>query len=99
NPSQSNGRAILRLAIECKNLRPNYPLIVHRVRRGRFDAFTDVVRSTGISTFSFLNRPFAARVTLKDRASLYPAGEFVGKSTDQVGRRTDGELATGDQDV
>lgn len=93
-----DGQILLRLAIECKNLRPNYPLIIHRVRRDPEDAFTDLVKSTGGSYFS-LRRAFATRVTLYDQASLYPAGEFVGKSSDQVGKRTDGEITTGDQDV
>lgn len=104
-PAPKDGQAIVRLAIECKNLRPNYPLVVHRVARAAKEAFNDVVWSSKDSSKDPLNviytlkRSYGKRIRLRGDQSLYPPGQPVGKSSDQVGKRPDGELVTGDQDV
>jgi hypothetical protein len=100
-PSKTNQRqAVVRLAIECKNLRPNFPLVLHRVPRADNEAFTDVVWSTKDSGTTFtITRQYGHRIRLRGRRALYVSGEPVAKAADQVGKRADGELVTGDQDV
>jgi hypothetical protein len=73
----------LALAVECKNLRPNCPLLISAVPRTSDEAFHDMV----------VLRPAPAladrQVQRIDRGrSIYRPGDMVGKQTDQVGKRT-----------
>ena len=90
----------LRLAIECKNLRPNFPLLISCLPRRPEEAFYEISISDRPTTVikdkfgrtEYLTPEVAARLSpkktyrLKHSNSLYPVGEFVGKSCDQVGR-------------
>jgi hypothetical protein len=77
------GNFKLALAVECKNLRPNFPLLISAVPRTTDEAFHDIVVLR-------LGTILAEReVRHVDRGqSIYRPGDMVGKQTDQVGRRT-----------
>lgn len=80
------GALMLALAVECKNLRTNHPLLVSAVPRVKAEAFHNVV----VYQDSVVNP--AAVKTVQGTDSIYTEGEMVGKKTDQVGR----ELPSGD---
>lgn len=90
-----NDRRRLGLAVECKNLKPSYPLLVSQLPRTKKEAFHSSI-TAGI---------FGAHTSShKGSTSIYPEGLFVGKSTTQVGkpaqRSPNGpEFITGDAEV
>jgi hypothetical protein len=90
---------VIRLAVECKNLKEYYPLVVSRVPRMETESYHDVICAfsherlgltsrewISTSTFSrpIMRQAVTARVWREQ--SIYGSGEFVGKATDQVGR-------------
>lgn len=84
------GTCVLRLAVECKNLKPNYPLLISRVPRRREEAYHEAIRVGRDALFSY---------TFPPADTVYNKGELVGKSTTQVGRTTNNEITSGDADV
>lgn len=89
----------VRLAVECKFLSDNFPLLVSCLPRAQHESTHDVV-------FSFRNRlkgqmswePNATRITIKE--SVYRINEQVGKSTTQIGRHVrEDEWVTGDSEA
>lgn len=103
------GKRFLRLAVECKNLRPNYPLLVSCLPRRAEEAFHELSYSVNPDTNPFevpsgfvapFMIPHSKSVRLTDAGSLYPVGEPVGKSCDQVGRPSQGDgFVSGHSDV
>lgn len=71
--SVRQGSCILRLAIECKNLRTNFPLLVSRVPRRQEESFHEVI----------ISRRQSAKIQCVP--TLYESNQMVGKSTRQVG--------------
>lgn len=87
----------LRLAVECKNLRPNFPLLISCLPRRVDEAFHELVVSAdpdfsdpwAIGQWVGVNpkldrQPQTVRLDGSD--SLYEPGEPVGKSCEQIGR-------------
>ncbi|MBA4030571.1 MAG: hypothetical protein C0478_06725 [Planctomyces sp.] len=101
-------KSFLRLAVECKNLRENYPLIVSCIPRGEKESFHDIIASVDPEV-QLLEEPeqFSSRaMALESKAirvpathSFYRMGSPVGKSCDQVGRGYSDEIISGDSDV
>lgn len=100
----------LRLAIECKNLRTNFPLLVSCVPRPVDESFHEIVMSVDPDKMSLEkepNPPFHMRhmlarsktVRLSGERSLYKTGDPVGKSCTQVGRTNKNEISQGDSEV
>lgn len=89
-----NGTAgrILKLAVECKNLRDNAPLMVSCVPRQENEAYQDLL------VFGKTAQKSQA-ITWHIKKATYPQFEPVGKSLDQVGRLLDGSLSGGDRDL
>lgn len=82
---RDNGEVKLARAVECKNLRPNFPLLVSAVPRVAREAFHDCIAYWHEYTprISNVNRRF-------NRESAYAVDGMVGKKIDQVRRdRTD----------
>jgi hypothetical protein len=77
--TMDRGDSTLALAVECKNLRPNNPLLVSAVPRNRDEAFHDLVIYEATYVM-WTVRPVTGN------ASPYKPGGMVGKKTDQVGR-------------
>ena len=83
------------LSVECKNIGPESPLLVHAVPRTDAEAFHQLIRRPDDS--KGLN--FPATISVKGFESAYPPQAEVGKQTDQVTVRTDGTFAHSDSSV
>ncbi len=70
----------LSLAVECKNLRPNFPLLITAIPRTRGEGFHQII------VFRTSHTTWTDIQTVTSPHSLYIPGEMVGKSTNQVGR-------------
>lgn len=78
---KDRGNLTLALAVECKNLRPNYPLLLSAVQRTPDEAFHDLIT---LQIAAGLNQ---VRVSPRSgHTSAYKAGEKVAKNIAQVGR-------------
>jgi hypothetical protein len=101
-PRQYNIRAIkgrqlsdtlqfrLLLSVECKNLRPNFPLLVHCMQRQQSECLQSWIWSFPPVSHSFFNSVSsfcAMTVWPRGELSIYREGDPVRKATDQVGRR------------
>lgn len=80
----------VQLAVECKNLRPYFPLVVQRVPRGSNESYHDIVVCAA---------PNLGSVRIIHHDGLYQANQLVGKATAQVGRLASGDFTTGDAEV
>jgi hypothetical protein len=102
------GKRFLRLAVECKNIRENYPLLVSCLPRQEEEAFHDIIVSVDPEKVQLEEPPRihsramlaeSKAIRLKGGHTLYKVGQPVGKTCDQVGRGTNGEIVSGDSDV
>jgi len=84
----------LALAVECKNVRRNNPVLLSSVPRTAPEAFHEIVDyyPQGL----YLNTRISIR-RITGEKSAYRPGEMVGKKTDQVGRDTSGTLVSNDE--
>jgi len=102
----------LLFAIECKNLKENFPLVVHCMPRSRHEEKEEMILSyrNEIEEMleGLLNRHFdsdnpyynATTIQLHHTLSIYNRDEPVGKSCDQIGRVANNNDVTGsDSDV
>jgi hypothetical protein len=93
----------LLLSVECKNLRPNFPLLIHCMSRRQVECMQTWIWSFPPVAYGFfnagVNSVYARAVCPEGPLALYREGDPVGKATDQVGRRLDGELIENDADV
>ena len=87
---REEGRMRLALAVECKNLQENSPLLLSAVPRAVAESFHHVLHSPRDSI-----RTITREMTAQE--SFYRPGEMVGKRTDQVGKDTAGRLLSDDQ--
>jgi len=79
-------------AIECKNIRANFPLVVHCAKREFARAYQNVVFTPSLENqpnLTFL-RP-NQQIALRDRQGFYLANNSFGLSIDQVGRAKHGD--------
>lgn len=84
-------------AIECKALRPSFPLLVSQIPRIRAESFLNIMSSIGTGkNGSFI---YPRTHSLTGVASLYPMSEFVGKALSQVGFNGEGKLHSKDSEV
>ena len=86
------GNSTLALAAECKNLRPNNPLLLSAVPRTEPEAFHDLI----VWNRQKLLVPQSVWAVTGHK-SIYRPGELVGKKTDQVGRDTSNALVSNDE--
>lgn len=77
---------VLRLAVECKNIRENYPVLVQCMPRHSDESYLDVLWRDTLIGSSMSSRH---GMRLWGEQSPYRIGEHVGKSLCQVGRKTD----------
>jgi hypothetical protein len=75
----TSGIHTLALAVECKDLRPNFPLLISTMPRTDAEAFHSVILFHRGTVNSFEVKPV-------DGFGMYRANRPVGKTTDQVGR-------------
>ncbi len=97
----------VRLAIECKNIRDNFPIIISCLPRSKEESFNQVCHLEdekpssdpfGISLTPIALRSRAQCLTNRDQ-SIYPTGSSVGKSLTQVGRNSDKSITSGDSEI
>jgi len=86
------GKFTLALGLECKNLRPNNPLLLSAVPRTSAEAFHDLLVRNPQSPF-----PPCSVERVNEPHSAYPTGTMVAKKTDQVRRETSGTLVSNDE--
>ncbi len=100
----------IRMALECKNLRDNCPLLISCLPRSPEANYNDIyasARDDGPSffprkttaTFSHPIGAVAKAVRLRGDSSLYQLSTPVGKSSAQVGRDMNGNITSNDSDV
>ena len=87
----------IHFAIECKALRPSFPLLVSQIPRIRAESFLHIMSSRGSGKDGMSIYPQTHILT--DGASLYPLSEFVGKALSQVGFNGEGKLHSKDSEV
>ncbi|MDI3467863.1 MAG: hypothetical protein OJF50_006684 [Nitrospira sp.] len=101
-------RFFLRLAVECKNLRPNFPILISCLPRRQEESFHETSLSVNPDKCPIEKpSPYSVRamistsknVRLTGEYSLYKPGDPVGKSCDQVGRLLSGEFTSGDSGI
>ncbi|HUU94997.1 MAG TPA: hypothetical protein VM487_04600 [Phycisphaerae bacterium] len=99
---------LIRLAVECKHVGANYPLLISCMPRRDEESFHEVVYSVDPARVSlretsgpripaFEMRATTARITGAN--SVYKPGQPVGKSCEQVGRTTNDELTGSDSGI
>ncbi|MDP1635520.1 MAG: hypothetical protein Q8L69_12670, partial [Gallionellaceae bacterium] len=89
------------LSVECKNIRENFPLVVHCMPRESSESFMDLICSSKPTRQLFPYAKYSECLKLNADPCAYKPQDPVGKSCDQVGRRnsSDGELVGNDGDV
>jgi hypothetical protein len=99
-------RMIIRvhLSVECKNLRDNFPLVLHCMKRKKNESYNELIYTSdpekryesGSMTAALDSNVKSVRAV---KLPLYPEGEYVAKSADQIGRRTDRTIIANDGGV
>lgn len=92
------------MSVECKNLRENFPLVLHCLKRKKNESYNELIYTSDLE-----KRYESASVgpTLENnvksiravKLTLYPEGEYVAKSADQIGRRSDRTIIANDGSV
>ena len=94
----------VRLAIECKNIRDNFPILISCIPRQEEESHHEiafVIEPNIISRIAVmsLQESRANTVSLRGSHSLYKLNEPVGKSTVQVGRALDSSISFNDSEL
>lgn len=93
----------LLLAVECKNLNPDYPLVVCGTERQDAEAFHELIfaKAAGVRYLQLGEGPSLTR-RADGKRSFYPSGKFVGKSLVRLKpgpTKSSGPVAAPDADV
>jgi hypothetical protein len=91
----SKDRCMIRLAVECKNLKTTFPLLVSCLPRSDDEAFQHIAVSIDLNYHTFLeadqgetaflaNEPFVQTFSMASANCMYKTGEPVGKTLAQV---------------
>jgi hypothetical protein len=109
---QIAARLNVSLSVECKNLLPSYPLVVHSVKRRRTEAFHQILCLPAKKRQIAINTGIGPMMPMEETLDYFKRHPFsipfshlqtpfrhdawVGKSMDQVGIETTDEIRTGD---
>ncbi len=94
-----------RLAVECKNIGPNFPLLISCLPRRPEESFHEVIHSFDPPPSDGIYRPpvvmqqHAKAIRRSGEHSIYKPRERVGKSLAQVGRLKEGAIYCDSSDV
>lgn len=92
-------QSTVHMAIECKNIRENFPLLISCTPRTQQESYHAVLKVQKPEKYAALNvTPDAETHIFKNQNSLYPSNDPVGKSTAQVGRTERDEISANDSD-
>jgi hypothetical protein len=101
---KSIGNYRLRLAIECKNIRENFPVLISCMPRRESESYQQIAlvsdpnsNDNPMGTPIFKSR--AKTLSIIKEHSIYKPNEPVGKSTVQVGRAFDGTISANDGEL
>lgn len=94
----------IRMAIECKNIRENFPILISCVPRHEQESYHQVAlvsepKSDSTMIALSIHQSRARTLSIRDQHSLYKALEPVGKSTVQVGHGTDNAISANDSEL
>jgi hypothetical protein len=91
----------IHLSVECKNIKDNFPLVVHSLKRKGDERYNELIFTFSPQTRSSFPRipkgsmdSSSTRVRVSPQFSLYSKDDYVAKSADQVGRRQHDESIT-----
>lgn len=88
------------LAVECKSLKDNFPLLVSRLPRMQEEAFHEIVyshpRAEGLHSLIGSNY---YSISVFSPNTIYEKDKCVGKSTTQVGKDSSGKILSGDSEI
>lgn len=101
------GKGIIRLAVECKNVGMNFPVLISCVPRSELESFHEVafsldpvLRSTSGKGFNIpALMPKAKSFRIQGEHSIYKPNQPVGKSVAQIGRARDNSIEHSDSDI
>ena len=77
------GRQVV-LSVECKNLLETYPLLISRVKRVKGESYNEYICSQDFGDMSGEQKP-ACSIYIDLLRSFYKVGDYIGKSTIQIG--------------
>jgi hypothetical protein len=86
----------LQMAIECKCLKPFYPLVILQTERTKEESYHEIVHSREPSEQVTLGLETAKSGRVERENKFYEVGKFVGKSTTRVGRSANTKDFMGD---
>ena len=94
----------VRLAIECKNIRENFPILISCVPRHEQESYHQIAlvsepRNDSTIIGLSLHQSRAKTLSIRGEYSLYKEQESVGKSTVQVGRAPDNGISANDSEL
>jgi hypothetical protein len=94
----------VRLAVECKNIRENFPILISCIPRHEDESYHQIAvvnkpRESGAFVIGSVHESRAKTVSIRGRYSIYKPHDFVGKSTVQVGRALDGTISANDSEL
>ncbi|MFA5598395.1 MAG: hypothetical protein WDA26_12595 [Pusillimonas sp.] len=94
----------VRLAVECKNIRDYFPLLVSCIPRLEEESYHQVAFVGEPKSFEYLGIPKfqqsrAKALSIVGEHSIYKTNQPVGKSTAQVGRNQDGTISVNDAEL
>lgn len=93
----------VRMAIECKNIRENFPILISCIPRHEQESYFQIAlvsdqKSNSPMTLA-IHQSRAKTISIQGNYSLYKTGDPVGKSTVQVGRAVDGTISANDSEL
>lgn len=96
----------LSLAVECKNFKNFFPLLVNQLPREEHEAFIEIIVNKNTKSVPCLANvnPYSGQGELRScrltgNLSRYKVGNPVGKRTNQVGLLAEGEFRSGDPEL
>ena len=106
----SNDWRVNRLAVECKNLKTTFPLLVSCLPRRDDEAFQHIALSIDIAYHTFpeadqgriaclANEAFVRTLSMANANCMYKTGEPVGKTLAQVGRDSNNLFNVNDSEI
>ena len=96
-----NNGLMLFFAIECKCLRPSFPLLISRIPRLASESFHQKLKPNGVYNEggNNINYTSLSVENVQGITSIYPPNLYVGKSTTQVGYSKEKEFIVNDVEV
>ncbi len=94
----------VRLAIECKNIRRNFPILISCIPRQSEESYHQIAIVSEPKSDDYLGVPLihksrAYTLSIRGEHAIYKENEPVGKSTAQVGRALDGSITANDGEL